>query len=484
MSTPDRVDYFVIGAGSGGVRSGRIAASHGAKVIVAEDFRIGGTCVIRGCVPKKLYVYASRFADEFADAAGFGWTVGATSFDWPDLVRAKEGEITRLSGLYRQNLEKAGASFVESRVRVDGPNAVVTADGRRIEAEHILVATGGRPTMHPDIPGLEHAITSNEIFDLKVFPRRLVVVGAGYIGLEFASAFARLGADVTVMFRGDQILSGFDDDMRDGLADALREAGITLLPRTLPKALTRSDGRVEVLMPDGSTLVADQVLMATGRAPNTRDLGLAEAGVALDDHGAVKVDAFSHSSVASIHAVGDVTDRVNLTPVAVREGHALADTLFGGRPTSVDHEHIASAVFCTPEIGSLGLTERQARERYDVVDVFKAGFRPLKATLSGRKEKVVFKLVVDGVTDRVLGVHILGPEAGEMIQMIAVAVRMGATKRDFDATMAVHPTMAEEIVTLRTRSARHVRTVSQGLGINDALHDSARARQRTGMAGA
>ena len=483
MSTPDRVDYVVIGAGSGGVRSGRIAASHGARVVVAEDHRIGGTCVIRGCVPKKLYVYASRFADEFADAAGFGWTVGATSFDWPNLVRAKEGEVTRLSGLYRQNLEKAGASFIESRARLDGPNAVVTADGRRIEAGHILVATGGRPTMQPDIPGLEHAITSNEIFDLKAFPRRLVVVGAGYIGLEFASVFARLGAEVTVMFRGDQILSGFDDDMRDGLAEALREAGITLLPRTLPQALTRTDGRVEVLMPDGSTLVADQVLMATGRSPNTRDLGLAEAGVALDGQGAVKVDAFSHSSVASIHAVGDVTDRVNLTPVAVREGHALADTLFGGRPTSVDHAHIASAVFCTPEIGSIGLTERQARERFDVVDVFKAGFRPLKATLSGRKEKVLFKLVVDGITDRVLGVHILGPEAGEMIQMVAVAIRMGATKADFDATMAVHPTMAEEIVTMRTRSARHVRSVSQGCGTDDAMHDSARARQRTGMAG-
>ncbi|WP_237477544.1 glutathione-disulfide reductase [Lichenibacterium dinghuense] len=484
MSTPDRVDYFVIGAGSGGVRSGRIAASHGAKVMVAEDFRIGGTCVIRGCVPKKLYVYASRFADEFADAAGFGWTLGATRFDWPHLVRAKEAEITRLSGLYRQNLEKAGASFVEARARIDGPNAVVLTDGRRVEAEHILVATGGRPTMHPDIPGLEHAITSNEIFDLREFPRRLVVVGAGYIGLEFASVFARLGAEVTVMFRGDQILSGFDDDMRDGLAEALREAGITLLPRTLPRALTRSDGRIEVLMPDGSTVAADQVLMATGRAPNTRNMGLAEAGVALDRKGAVKVDAFSHSSVPSIHAVGDVTDRVNLTPVAVREGHALADTLFGGRPTSVDHAHVASAVFCTPEIGSIGLTERQARERHDVVDIFKAGFRPLKATVSGRKEKVLFKLVVDGVTDRVLGVHILGPEAGEMIQMCAIAVRMGATKADFDATMAVHPTMAEEIVTMRTRSARHVRAVTTGGGADEAMHEGARARQHTGMAGA
>ena len=476
VSTPDRVDFFVIGAGSGGVRSGRIAASHGARVVVAEDNRIGGTCVLRGCVPKKLYVYASRFADEFADAAGFGWTVGATRFDWPDLVRAKEGEITRLSGLYRQNLERAGATLIESRARVEGPNEVVTADGHRIRAEHILVATGGRPVLPPEIPGLEHAITSNEIFDLTAFPRRLLVVGAGYIGLEFASVFARLGSEVTVAFRGEQILSGFDDDMRDGLAEALRDAGITLLSRTLPRALTRADGMIEVAMPDGTTLTVDQVLMATGRDPNTRGLGLAEAGVALDRKGAVKVDAFSRSSVPSIHAVGDVTDRINLTPVAVREGHALADTLFGGRPTGVDHDHVASAVFTTPEIGSLGLTERRAREHHDVVDIYKSSFRPLKATLSGRKEKVVFKLVVDGLTDRVLGVHIFGPEAGEMIQMCAIAVRMGATKADFDSTMAVHPTMAEEIVTLRTRTARHVRATSGEVSAD------ARARQRTGMA--
>jgi glutathione reductase (NADPH) len=475
---PDKVDFFVIGAGSGGVRAGRIAATHGARVMVAEDHRIGGTCVIRGCVPKKLYVYASRFADEFADAAGFGWTLGATRFDWPDLVRAKEKEITRLSGLYRQNLEKAGATFAEQRARLDGPQAVVLADGRRIEAEHILVATGGRPTLHPEIPGLEYAITSNEIFDLKEFPRRLLVVGAGYIGLEFASIFARLGSEVTVAFRGEQILSGFDHDMRDGLAEALRDAGITLLPGTLPKALTWSDGRVEVAMPDGSTLVVDQVLVATGRSPNTRNLGLEEAGVELDRKGAIKVDAFSASCVPSVHAVGDVTDRINLTPVAVREGHALADTLFGGRPTTVDHADVASGVFTTPEIGSLGLTEAEARQRHDVVDIYKTSFRPLKATLSGRKERVTFKLVVDGITDRVLGVHILGPEAGEMIQICAVAVHMGATKRDFDATMAVHPTMAEELVTMRSRTARHVR------GACEELDTDARARSGTAVSSA
>ena len=298
-------------------------------------------------------------------------------------MRAKEGEITRLSGLYRQNLEKAGARFVETRARVEGPHAVATADGRQFEAGHILVATGGRPSLPPGIPGLEHAITSNEIFDLKVFPRRLLVVGAGYIGLEFASIFARLGAEVTVAFRGEQILTGFDDDMRAGLADGLRDAGITLLPRTLPKALHWSDGRIEVAMPDGSTPVFDQVLVATGRVPNTLNLGLEAAGVDLDRKGAVRVDPFSASSVPSIHAVGDVTDRINLTPVAVREGHALADTLFGSRPTTVDHDAVASGVFTTPEVGTVGLTEAKARQHHDVVDIYRASFRPLKATLSG-----------------------------------------------------------------------------------------------------
>ena len=459
MSMPDKVDFFVIGAGSGGVRSARIAAGYGAKVVVAEDHRVGGTCVVRGCVPKKLYVYASRFADDFADAAGFGWTVGATRFDWPDLVAAKEKEITRLSGLYRTNLEKAGASLVERRARLDGPNRVVLADGRSFEARHILIATGGHPALHPQIPGLEFAITSNEIFDLKAFPQRLMVIGAGYIALEFASIFARLGSEVTVAFRGEQILTGFDDDMRDGLAHALSEAGITLLKRTLPTALSWSNGQVEVAMPDGRTMKVDQVLVATGRVPNTRGLGLEEAGVATDAVGAVKVDAFSRSTAPSVLAVGDVTDRINLTPVAIREGQAVADTLFGPRSVSVDHDHVASAVFCTPEIGSVGLTEHQARDRFDIVDIYRAAFRPLKATLSGRSEKMILKLVVDGITDRVLGVHILGHDAGEMIQMCAIAVHMGATKADFDATMAVHPTIAEEIVTMRSRTSRHTRAV-------------------------
>ncbi len=460
--TQDAADFFVIGAGSGGVRAARIAAGYGAKVMIAEDHRIGGTCVMRGCVPKKLYVYASRFVDDFADAEGYGWTLGARSFDWKALVRAKEEEVTRLSAIYRANLDRAGVAIVETHARMDGPHHVVLGDGRRIECAHILVATGSKPELHPDIPGLEFAITSNEIFDLPDFPRKLLIVGSGYIGVEFASIFARLGAEVTVALRGDKILKGFDDDMREALTEALKDVGVTILPKTLPAAISWN-GQAEVTFSDGAVKVFDQVLMATGRRPATRNLGLEESGVALTRAGAVVVDAYSRSTVESVHAVGDVTDRINLTPVAVREGHALADTLFGGRPTSVVHDNVASAVFTTPEIGSVGLTEDEARQRLDIVDIYKASFRPLKATLSGRAEKTVVKLVVDGQTDRVVGVHMFGHEAGEMIQLIGIAVQMSATKADFDATMAVHPTVAEEFVTLRTRTARHVRAAGAAI---------------------
>lgn len=452
----DAVDFFVIGAGSGGVRAARIAATHKAKVMIAEDHRIGGTCVLRGCVPKKLYVYASRFVDEFADAAGYGWTLGATKFDWGALVRAKEAEITRLSGLYRANLDRVGVDIVETHARIEAPHRVLLSDGRRIEAEHILVATGSKPELHPSIPGLEFTITSNEIFDLPEFPQRLLIVGSGYIGVEFASVFARLGAEVTLVFRGEKVLKGFDEDMRDALTDALADIGVRLKPQVLPAAVTWN-GKAEVAFTDGEVRAYDQVLMATGRRPATRHLGLEACGVTLNRSGAVVVDAFSRSTAEGIHAVGDVTDRINLTPVAVREGHALADTLFGGRPTSVSHDNVASAVFTTPEIGSVGLTEDQARDRLDIVDIYKASFRPLKATLSGRSEKTIIKLVVDGRTDRVVGVHVFGHEAGDMIQIVAIALQMSATKADFDATMAVHPTVAEEFVTLRTRTARHVK---------------------------
>ncbi len=454
------VDLFVIGAGSGGVRAARIAAGYGARVMAAEAFRIGGTCVIRGCVPKKLLVYASRFADDFADAAGYGWRVGETRFDWPTMVAAKEAEITRLSAIYRANLEKAGVTVVEERAEVAGPQSVRLASGRLIGARRILIATGAAPALEPAVPGLEHAISSNEIFDLKAFPRRLLIVGGGYIGVEVASVFAGLGAAVSQVTRADNILRGFDDDMRAGLREELGHAGVMFGFGRLPTRIERRDGALRAAMSAGDDIVADQILVATGRRPNTRGLGLESAGVVLNARGAVMVDAFSATNVPTIHAVGDVTDRVNLTPVAIREGHAFADHVFGGKSVAVDHDDVPSAVFATPEIGAVGLTEARARERYDVVDIYMSRFRPLKATVSGRREHTIMKLVVDGVSDRVLGAHILGHEAAEMIQLLGVAVKMKATKADLDATMAVHPTASEELVTLRTRSARFERASS------------------------
>ena len=451
------VDLFVIGAGSGGVRAARIAAGHGAKVMVAEEFRVGGTCVIRGCVPKKLMVYASRFADDFCDAAGYGWRVGETRFDWPSLVAAKEKEITRLSAIYRANLEKAGVAMIEERAEVAGPQSVRLASGRVLSARHILIATGAAPDLVPVVPGLEHAISSNEIFDLKSFPKRLLVVGGGYIAVEFASLFARLGSMVTQVTRADNILRGFDEDMRAGLRDEMGHAGVVFGFERLPTRIEKRDGALHVALSKGEDLVVDQILIATGRRPNTVGLGLGSAGVALDSAGAVKVDAWSQTNVASIHAVGDVTNRISLTPVAIREGHAFADHVFGGKNVAVDHENVPSAVFATPEIGAVGLTEAEARERYDIVDIYRSRFRPMKATLSGRREHTIMKLVVDGASDRVLGAHILGHEAGEMIQLLGVALKMKATKADLDATMAVHPTAAEELVTMRTRSARYER---------------------------
>ena len=453
------VDLFVIGAGSGGVRSARIAAGYGARVMIAEEFRIGGTCVIRGCVPKKLYVYASRFVDEFEDAAGFGWTIPqAPQFDWRKLVDAKEKEITRLSGLYRKGLDGAKVEIVESRAVVEGPHEVrIVKDGRIVRAKYILVATGGEPTREPEAPGVEHAITSNEIFDLPEFPRSLFVVGGGYIALEFASVFARLGSQVHVSMRADNILRGFDEDVRAGLRDALAHAGVKFHFGTLPTSYEKTGDGLRVSLANGESLLVDQALVATGRRPHTAGLGLEKAGVELRGNGAVKVDALSRTSAPSVFAVGDVTDLNNLTPVAIREGHTLADRLFGGKDVACDHETIPTAVFTTPEVGVVGLTEQAARERFDVVDIYRASFRPMRATLSGREEKVLMKIVVDGTTDKVLGVHIIGHDAGEMIQLVGIAMKMGATKADLDATMAVHPTAAEELVTMRTRTARHER---------------------------
>jgi glutathione reductase (NADPH) len=453
------VDLFVIGAGSGGVRCARIAAGYGARVMVAEEHRIGGTCVIRGCVPKKLYVYASRFADDFADAAGFGWTIPqAPVFDWPTLVAAKEKEITRLSGLYRKGLDSAGVSVVESRAVVEGPHHVrLLADGRRVSAKHILVATGGAPVKQPAAPGIEHAITSDEIFDLPRFPARLLVVGGGYIGVEFASVFARLGAQVAMCMRADNVLRGFDGEIRDGLREAMIHAGVGFHFGALPQSIEKTAAGLRVTLTNGAVVEADEVLVATGRDPHTKGLGLESAGVELAANGAVKVDALSRTSAPSVFAVGDVTDHINLTPVAIREGHTLADRLFGGKNVTCDHADVATGVFTTPEIGTVGLSEEAAREAYRVVDIYKTGFRPMRATLSGRQERVFMKLVVDGETDRLLGAHILGHEAGEMAQLIAIAIKMRAKKADLDATMAVHPTAAEELVTMRARSARYER---------------------------
>lgn len=446
------VDLFVIGAGSGGTRAARIAAGHGARVMIAEEDRIGGTCVIRGCVPKKLFVYASRFAEEFEDAAGFGWNLGKPSFDWSTLRDAVAAEVTRLSGLYRKGLEGAKVAIREERAVIEGPNAVRLAkSGETVRARHILVATGGYPAFDPPIPGGELGISSNEIFHLPSLPRRMLVVGGGYIALEFASLFARLGVAVTVLHRGDNILRGFDEDIRNRLRDGLEHAGITFrLGCTVERIELLPDGCRRAHCAKGPPIDAEIVLVATGRRPNTVGLGLEEAGVALGSLGEVEVDAASTSSVPSIHAVGDVTNRISLTPVAIREGHAFADTVFGGKSWTVDHDIVASAVFTTPEVGTVGLSEAQAAAAGHELRIFESAFRPMKATISGRQERIYMKLVVDAQTDKVLGVHILGHDAGEIIQAVAIAVTMGATKADFDRTIALHPSAAEELVTMRT----------------------------------
>jgi glutathione reductase (NADPH) len=461
------VDLFVIGAGSGGVRAARVAASHGAKVMIAEEFRVGGTCVIRGCVPKKLMVYASRFKDHFEDAAGFGWALARPSFDWPKLVAAKEKEISRLSGIYRSNLEKAGVTIEDSRAEIEDAHTVrLLADGRKVSAKFILISTGAVPVLEPDIPGREYAITSNEIFDLASLPKRLLIVGGGYIAVEFASIFTRLGTDVSLVARGENILRGFDDDLRCGVRDGLIRAGVKLNFGVLPTRIEKSPAGYHVSLTKGMSLDVDQVMIATGRYPNTNGLGLEKAGVACGEFGTVKVDALSKTNIDSIYAVGDVTNRVQLTPVAIREGHAFADTVFGDKPEAVAHSNIPTAVFSTPEIGTVGLTETEARAIFDCVDIYMASFRPLKATLSGRAEKTLMKIVVDGLTDRVLGVHVLGEDAAEMAQLLGIIVKMGAKKADFDATLALHPTAAEELVTMRTRTARIEREIPGPEGLD------------------
>lgn len=444
-------DLFVIGAGSGGVRAGRIAARYGARVAVAEEYRVGGTCVIRGCVPKKLFVYASKFAEEFEDAVGFGWTTSKVSFDWWTLVENKNREIDRLNKAYIRNLEAAGAELILERATVEDAHTVRLASGRKVTARYILVATGATPFVPRHLPGHELAITSNEAFNLESLPSRIVIVGGGYIAVEFAGIFSGLGVETVLVCRGEQILRGFDDDLRNHLAAEMKKKGIELRTRADVAAIERSGDGVRVSLNDGTGFGAGQIMFATGRIPNVMDLGLDKAGVELTPHYAVKVDDYSQTSVPSIYAVGDVTNRANLTPVAIREGHAFADTVFGGKPAKVDHSLIPTAVFSQPEIGTVGLTEAQARDTFKSVDIYKTSFRPMKNTLSGRDERMLMKLVVDGESDRVLGCHICGPDAGEMAQLLGISVRLGAKKSDFDATMAVHPTAAEELVTMREK---------------------------------
>lgn len=447
-------DLFTIGAGSGGVRASRLAAAAGARVAVAEENRVGGTCVLRGCVPKKLLVMASHFAEDFCDARGFGWSTGEPRFDWGSLIAAKDRELDRLNAIYLRLLSDAGAALVEGRARLVDPHTV-EIDGRSYTAERILVATGSWPHL-PHLPGIEYAFTSNEALSLAQLPKRLAVVGGGYIAVEFAGIFAALGVKVTQLVRGDGLLRGFDQDIRFALEEEMGRKGVTLLRETqvrsikpCPSGLSlRIGGALET---EGEDLAVDTILYATGRRPNTKGLGLAELGVKLDDAGAVVVDKWSQSSVDSIYAIGDVTNRMNLTPVAIAEARCLIDTLYGGKPAAVDYEGVPSAVFSQPPVGTVGLTEAQARRRFPAVDVYLSRFKPMRHTLSGRDERTMMKLVVNPADQRVIGCHMVGADAPEIIQGMAIALKCGATKAQFDATVGIHPTAAEEFVTMRDK---------------------------------
>jgi glutathione reductase (NADPH) len=459
---PDHdVDLFIIGAGSGGVRAGRIAASYGARVMIAEEYRVGGTCVIRGCVPKKLLVYASRFSGEFEDAAGFGWSVPEPTFHWPTLIANVNREVTRLEAAYTTTLERYKVQLVKSRAVLEDAHTVRLATGTRVRAETILISTGAWPHFGPKIPGLEHAMSSNEAFQLKDIPRRIVIQGGGYIAVEFACIFAGLGSNVTLVYRGENILRGFDDDIREHLRNEMRGRGIAVTCGHTVTSIERTGDEFVTQLSDGSAVSSDKVMFAIGRRPNIMGLGIETLGVKIHEHGGIEVDAFSRTSVPNIYAVGDVTNRVNLTPVAIREGHAFADTVYGGKPTPIDHSNVPTAVFSEPELGVVGLTETQAREQLAKVDIYKTSFRPMKATLPGRDTRMFMKLLVDGTTDRVVGCHIAGHPAAELIQVIGIAVKMGATKADFDATIAVHPTAAEELVTMREKAVSYGRAAAE-----------------------
>ncbi len=447
-------DLFVIGGGSGGVRASRMAAAQGARVAVAEEYGFGGTCVIRGCIPKKLFVYASHFGEEFEDASGFGWTLPARKFDWTTLVANKDKEIARLSDLYRQNVTKSGAEIIMDRAELLDAHTIYLAHSkRRVTAEYILIATGSRPSHNlGDCAGSEHAITSNEAFHLERLPRRIVIAGGGYIAVEFANIFHGLGCETTLVYRGEKILRGFDEHMRDSLTEAMNNKGLRIVTRRQFRRIDKRDDEFFVLTDHDEILEADCVMAAIGRLPNTENLGLDKAGVTVGAKGEVLVDECSRTNVENIYAIGDVTDRLQLTPVAIHEAMAFVRTAFEKKRTPVDHELVPTAVFSQPEIATVGMSEDAALRKGHRIDVYLSKFRPLKHTLSGREERSLFKLVVDADTGRVLGCHIFGHDAAEIIQVVAIALKMRATKADFDATMALHPSAAEELVTMRAKS--------------------------------
>jgi glutathione reductase (NADPH) len=456
-STDYDYDLFVIGGGSGGVRAARISAGYGARVALAESYRMGGTCVIRGCVPKKYMVYASDYGHKLDEARAYGWEVQRGGFDFSTFMSRMHAEVSRLSGLYMAGQSSAGVEVFEDHAELVGPHTLrLASSGRTVSARKILIAVGGKPwrPSPEDLPGVEHTIDSNEVFELTEQPRRIIIVGGGYIAVEFAHIFAGLGTETTLIYRGDKVLRGFDDDIRDRVQSGLIAAGVQLVTQSVPSRITRDGGRLplQVELDTGSLLRADQLMMAVGRRPATDGLGLEAAGVETGPGGVIPVDEFSRTNVESIWAVGDVTGRLELTPVAIREGHAFADTEFGGHPRTMEHSNVATAIFVQPEVGTVGLSEADAREAFGDIDIYKTEFRPMKAVLNGSTERVFMKLVVRARDEVVVGAHIIGPDAGEMIQMLAIAVKMGATKTQFDATCAVHPTMAEEIVTLRTKS--------------------------------
>jgi glutathione reductase (NADPH) len=441
------LDLFVIGGGSGGVRAARVAATAGARVAIAEEYRFGGTCVIRGCIPKKMMVYAAHYRHDFADAVGYGWTPGTPRFDWRTLIANKDNEIERLSKIYARLLDDAGVRRIAGRARLTGPHEVAVSD-QRFTAGVILIATGGHPFI-PAVPGAQHAITSNELVQLPALPPRCVVVGGGYVAVEFASILAGLGSRVSQVYRGPTLLRGFDRDIQSSVTANTRANGVELVLEAEVTAIEKTGSELRVQLSSGATLPVEAVLFATGRRPNTQRLGLEELGVTLTATGAVAVDEYSRSRVPHIYAVGDVTDRLNLTPVAIRDGQAFVDTVFRNRPTPVDHALVPTAVFAIPTAATVGLTEDQARREYPHVDVYRSNYRSLKHTLTERGQRSMMKMVVDRETNRVLGVHMVGDGADEIVQSLTVALRMGATKADFDAATALHPTSAEEFVLMR-----------------------------------